>query len=241
MMRGMAVDITERKQWRKRLGSQKKVFEGLSRKPSWFHNYQYERSSLYRNQRKFGRITGWSRAEMIGRSAFDVEIWMDPNQRIEFIKRLLAEGSVRDLEVSFLTRNGQVRTALTSAELIEINGEPCALSVVADITEAKKSEEARQVSESRFSQFFSTLPAYCYMTSATGEIVDVNPAACEALGYNKEALLGKPLSDVYAPESALKLVSLLENGKRPTSYTTRNARPHERREAKEQCLSTRGP
>src|SRR5437773_11675466 len=125
---------------------------------------------------------------MIGRSAFDVEIWMDPNQRIEFIKRLLVEGSVRDLEVSFLTRNGQVRTALTSAELIEINGEPCALSVVADITEAKKSEEARQVSESRFSQFFSTLPAYCYMTSATGEIVDVNPAACER---SEERRVGK--------------------------------------------------
>jgi PAS domain S-box-containing protein len=139
---------------------------------------------------------------------------MDPAQRIEFINRLLAEGSVRDLEVSYRARDGQVRTGLTSAELIEIDGEPCALSAVADITEAKKSEEARQASERRFSQFFSTLPEYCYMASPTGEILDVNPAACEALGYKKEELLGKPLSDLYAPESALKLVNLLEKWKR---------------------------
>jgi len=68
----------------------------------------------------------------------------------------------------------------------------------------KNLKEARQASEGRFSQFFSTLPEYCYMTSATGEILDVNPAACEALGYNKEELLGKPLSDVYARRVSLK-------------------------------------
>jgi len=200
MIRGMAVDITERKQVEEALRkSEEKFSKAFPRKPLGFTITSTNDHRYIEINETFERITGWSRAEMIGRSAIDVGIWMDPNQRIEFIKRLLAEGSVRDLEVSFLTRNGQARTALTSAELIEINGEPCALSVVADITEAKKSEEARQVSESRFSQFFSTLPAYCYMTSATGEIVDVNPAACEALGYYKEALLGKPLSDVYAP------------------------------------------
>jgi two-component system, sporulation sensor kinase E len=98
--------------------------------------------------------------------------------------------------------------------LIEINGEQCALSVIADITEVKQAEEARRVSELRFSQFFSTLPEYCYMTSPTGEILDVNPAVCRALGYTKEELLGRPLSDLYAPESALKLVNLLEKWKR---------------------------
>jgi PAS domain S-box-containing protein len=48
------------------------------------------------------------------------------------------------------------------------------------------------------------------MTSLNGEILDANPAACKALGYKKEELVGKPMSDIYAPESALRLVNLLE-------------------------------
>jgi len=116
---------------------------------------------------------------------------------------------VRNLEISFRAKDSQVRTGLTSAELIDINGEPCALSAVADITEAKRSEEARQASEHRFSQFFNTLPEYCFMTSANGEILDANPAACNALGYLREELIGKSLSTVYAHGSLSKIVDLL--------------------------------
>src|SRR5690242_7703654 len=214
-MRGMAVDITERKQVEEALKkSEEKFSKAFRQSPLGFTITSTNDHRYIEINETFERITGWSRAEIIGRSALDVGIWLDCKKRNEFIKRLLAEGSVRDIEVSFRARNGQTRTGLTSAELIEINGEPCALSAVADITEAKKSEEARQASERRFRQFFSTLPEYCYMTSPTGEILDVNPAACKALGYEKEELLGKPLSDLYAPESALKLVNLLEKWKR---------------------------
>jgi PAS domain S-box-containing protein len=214
-MRGLAVDITDRKQMEEAVRkSEEKFSKAFRESPLAFSLTSTKDHRYIEINETFERITGWSRGEIVGRTALDVGIWMDPAQRIEFINRLLAEGSVRDLEVSYRARDGQVRSGLTSAELIEINGEPCALSAVADITEAKKSEEARQASEYRFSQFFSTLPEYCYMTSPTGQILDVNPAACEALGYKKEELLGRSLSDLYASESALKLVNLLEKWKR---------------------------
>jgi PAS domain-containing protein len=41
-------------------------------------------------------------------------------------------------------------------------------------------------SESRFKQFFETQPECCYMISPGGFVLDVNPAAREALGYTKE-------------------------------------------------------
>jgi signal transduction histidine kinase len=49
---------------------------------------------------------------------------------------------VRSLEVKIRTKDGQIRTTLGSAELIAVEGEPCALSVFADITERKQAEEA---------------------------------------------------------------------------------------------------
>jgi len=90
----------------------------------------------------FERHSGWKRDEVIGRTPFEIGLWVDPDQRIGFLKQLLASGSVRDFEVRFRTKDGQTRTGLGSAEVIEVNGERCALSVIADITERKAAEEA---------------------------------------------------------------------------------------------------
>jgi PAS domain S-box-containing protein len=90
----------------------------------------------------FEQLTGWCRDEVIGRSPSDINLWVDPYQRSMFIKRVLAEGNIRDLEVRIRRKDGQIRTALGSAELIEVNGKACALSVIADITERKRAEEA---------------------------------------------------------------------------------------------------
>jgi signal transduction histidine kinase len=69
-------------------------------------------------------------------------IWVDPAQRVEFVRRLSTHGTVQNFEVNFRTKKADVRVVLLSAELIEINGERCVLSVSEDITERKRAEEA---------------------------------------------------------------------------------------------------
>jgi PAS domain S-box-containing protein len=214
-MRGMAVDITEHKQMEEALKkSQEKFSIAFRESPVAFTLTSTNDHRYIEVNETFERMTGWRRDEVIGRTPLEIGIWANPQQRIQFIARLLAENSVRELEIGFRTRDGQLRTGVASAELIEVSGEPCALSALADITEVKQAEAARHASERRFSEFFETLPEYCYITSPQDEILDVNAAACQALGYTREELLGKRLSDIYAPESALKLVNLLEKWKR---------------------------
>jgi len=79
-----------------------------------------------------------------------------------------------------------------------------------DINERKRMEEERQLSESRFRQFFETMPEYCYMVSPEGEIIDVNRQACATLGYSKDELVGKRLTTLYAPECHPKMRELFE-------------------------------
>jgi PAS domain S-box-containing protein len=86
--------------------------------------------------------TGWQRDEVIGRSPEELNLWVNPEQRIAFTKQLVDQANVKDLEVSFRRKDGQVRTGLGSAELIDVHGEPCALSVIADITGRKQAEDA---------------------------------------------------------------------------------------------------
>jgi len=90
----------------------------------------------------FETQTGWRRDEVIGRTPMEIGLWINPDQRTSFMKQLLANGRVRDLEVGVRRKDGQILMTLGSAEMIEVNGEACALSVIADITERKKAQEA---------------------------------------------------------------------------------------------------
>jgi PAS domain S-box-containing protein len=93
--------------------------------------------------------TGFRREEVIGRTPADLSVCVNPGQRTELINRLLAGGTVRNVECQFRAKDGNVRIGLTSAELIEIEGEPCVLAATADITRRKRAEEALRESEER--------------------------------------------------------------------------------------------
>lgn len=54
----------------------------------------------------FQRLTGWTRAEVIGKTPFDLHIWADPSRRVEFVQRLLAEGRIEQWEDRFLRKDG---------------------------------------------------------------------------------------------------------------------------------------
>jgi len=89
----------------------------------------------------FEEQLGWTRNEVIGRTPLDFDLWVDIDQRNDFLKQLQITGSVRNLEVRLRKKDGESRTTLISAELIEIGGEPCTVSVVTDITQRKQAEE----------------------------------------------------------------------------------------------------
>ena len=90
----------------------------------------------------FEILAGRTRDEIIGRTPLEIDLWADPDRRSPFMKQMLTTGSARDLEVRLRRKDGQLRTTLGSAELIDVNGEPCVLSVIADVTERKQAEEA---------------------------------------------------------------------------------------------------
>ena len=90
----------------------------------------------------FEQQTGWTRQDVIGRTPLDIHLWENPDERTSMVERLRTTGHVRDLEFRARRKDGTIITALGSAELIDVNGEPCALCVAADITERKLAEEA---------------------------------------------------------------------------------------------------
>ncbi len=90
----------------------------------------------------FEHITGWNRSEVLGRTPFDIGLWIDPNQRIDFVQRLLSGDTVHNLRFQARMKTGELRKALGSATLMELDGEPCIVSLAADITDISRADEA---------------------------------------------------------------------------------------------------
>jgi PAS domain S-box-containing protein len=91
----------------------------------------------------FSRITGYRREEVIGRTSREMKIWVDPEDRATFVRMLQAQGAIRNLEMRFRKKSGEIGVALVSAEVIELGGTPCFLTVTKDITERKRTEKVQ--------------------------------------------------------------------------------------------------
>jgi two-component system cell cycle sensor histidine kinase/response regulator CckA len=89
----------------------------------------------------FVRLFGYPREDLIGKPSVEAGHWARPDDRREFARRVQEEGSLRDVEVQFRRKTGDVFTALTCVDLIEIDGEPCIIVSYQDLTERRRLEE----------------------------------------------------------------------------------------------------
>ncbi|MEG4497282.1 PAS domain S-box protein [Microcoleus sp. F10-C6] len=89
----------------------------------------------------FCQTIGYSAAEIIDRTALELNLWQNIPARAELFKMLDEKKIVLNYEFDFRTKIGELRTGLLSAEIIDIHGETCVISVIQDISDRKLAEE----------------------------------------------------------------------------------------------------
>jgi PAS domain S-box-containing protein len=90
------------------------------------------------------RFTGFSRAEMVGKTPAELGIWANQKQAASVVEKVQSCGFVRNLETSFRRKDKSVRRGLFSTARIGIAGEQWQLVIIRDITERKAAERAVQ-------------------------------------------------------------------------------------------------
>lgn len=142
----------------------------------------------------FVTMSGYTREEAIGRTTAELGVWAQPLDREEELKLVAQTGRVRNAEYRFKTRDGQELYGILSAETIEVGGEPCALTVIADITERKRAEDLLRENQERerarteeLEALMNAVPALVWFAhDPTCSLITGNRAANDLLRMGEE-------------------------------------------------------
>jgi PAS domain S-box-containing protein len=88
----------------------------------------------------FSAMTGHDASLAVGRTAAELGLWDDPEAATTLERRLREVGSTREVEVRLRARDGRGIDCLLSAEAVTIGGHSCALWVMQDVTERRRTE-----------------------------------------------------------------------------------------------------
>jgi PAS domain S-box-containing protein len=123
--------------------SEDKFHKAFRSSPEWFVISTLEDGFYLDVNDTFLKTTGYRREEVIGHTSVELGIWEDVNRRVEMVEMLHNNGKVRDLEVRFRMKSGEIRSVLWSAEIIDYGEEKCLLAVTRDITHRKLAEKEK--------------------------------------------------------------------------------------------------
>lgn len=179
---GVAADITARKHVEAALrASEERFFLAFNASPEPMAITDFTDGRYLFVNDSFLRATGYHRGEMTGRSTVELNLWADPSDSERLINLLTAQGRIYREEVNIRLKSGEIRMGLFSAEIIEVLGERCIITLTHDITERKQAEKrlAAQYAVTRVLADAMTL------SEATPQLLR---AICQSLNWSLGAL-----------------------------------------------------
>jgi PAS domain S-box-containing protein len=193
-------DITARKKTETALRlSEEKLSKAFKASPNWISISTWDEGRYLDVNDTFLQISGYRREEVVGFSSIEIQLWENPEDRQRALEIIRQDGRLKDFEVNFRIKPGEIRTFLWSAELIEIEGKKCILSACQDITRRKEMEKALRLSEEKY-QLLVNNASMGIMVSQDFKIMFANPKAAEISGYSQEELYLKPLLELVHPD-----------------------------------------
>jgi len=157
----------------------------------------------------FERFTGYSREDAIGHNAGELNLWMDPAQRDYLYAELWAGRTVSGFEGLIRRKDGAMRIGVRFATLVEIGGAPHILSIMRDITEARRVEQALQHESDFAAHLVEAAPAIIITLDLEGRIRHLNPYFEKLSGYRLEEVRGKDWFATFLPERDRERIRIL--------------------------------
>jgi PAS domain S-box-containing protein len=207
-------DITDRKKAQKALGeSEEKFSKAFQVSPVMIAITAAKDGKFIEVNDTYTLRTGYSKEELIGNTATEMQMWAHIEDRARMLKILKVQGRVNNLEIAFRMKSGETRIWLFSAEPIDISGELCLIGASVDITERKLMEESLANEAIRRRILIEQSRDGIVILDHNGGVFEANRRFAEMLGYTPKEVMGLHVWDweyLYPPEQVLEMIRTVD-------------------------------
>ena len=211
----LLTDTTQRKQAEEALRqSEERFSKAYKTSPYAYMIANMEDGAIIEVNDAFTNISGVTREEALASSTLKLNFWVNAEDRQRMVVALRESGVVERMETRLRAKNGDIMTVLVFARAIRLGQRSCIISIMEDITERKRAEEALHESEERF-KTLSSITTEGIMIHEGEIILDANRAFARLAGYDDpEDLIGKNGMEIipFTPESAQRVREHLASG-----------------------------
>lgn len=199
---GIFRDITERKNAEEKLSkSERKYFSTFNLIPNPMAVTELATGNIIDINQEFIRWTGYSREEVLGKSTFDLHLWVNAHDRQKITDELTQAGEANGIEILMRQKNGQIRNVLFSARFIEIDHERYLLTLAQDVTELMQGREMLRQSEEKYRLLADHTKDQVWLMDFDLNTTYISPSVEKVLGYKLEELKAFKLDKILSPES----------------------------------------
>ena len=138
---------------------------------------------------------GFTREQMVGRRPTEF-VTAESAERIEleFLPALRRTGKLENKPIAFVANSGEVVDCLTSS-LVDYDPKGELVRTVAMYTEISDTARANF----KYRNLYRSTPAMLHSVDADGNVVTVTDHWLQKLGYEREEVIGRPISEFFAP------------------------------------------
>ncbi|WP_437879561.1 bifunctional diguanylate cyclase/phosphodiesterase [Pseudomonas sp. LRF_L74] len=187
LLRGLMIDISETRRTQEKLAaSEEKFAKAFNASPDGLLITRQDTGELLAANEGFTRLTGFSLDETLGRTTREIGLWFNLQDRDNLVQQIRQNGAVFDFN-TWVNIRGQLRYCELSAQAMEIDGQPCMLTIARDVTERQQTQERLRLAAT----VFENTAEGVMVTDPQQRITAVNRAFTRITGYSEEDILGE--------------------------------------------------
>ena len=142
---GVNVDITDRKRADEAVRASEELFARAFRSsPDAMVISRRADGQIIDVNDRWEALFGYARATAVGRTMDELPLAAGPQDSATLRRLVEAPGSLRDVEVQFVTRSGETRETIIATEAVEMGGHACFVTTIRDITERQRAQREAQ-------------------------------------------------------------------------------------------------